>query len=163
MRVEVACTQTILGELCAAVHGREVIFLHTRESAESLFPGITLGSEREGRAVATLFEELHEYLQGERRTFSFVPRLPRAGSASNRVYSEVLKIPYGSVSTYGEIAEKSGTSPRAVGRILKGNRTLILIPCHRVIASRGWGGFALGLEKKLLLLKIEGAVKDKGE
>ncbi len=73
------------------------------------------------------------------------------------VYREVLKIPIGQVRTYKQIAEAIGKpkAVRAVGRALKKNPYTILIPCHRVVAENGLGGYSLGIEKKRKLLEKE--------
>ena len=67
----------------------------------------------------------------------------------------LLNIPAGEVRTYGEIAKELHTSPRAMGQALGANPLPILIPCHRVIAADGLGGFACGLEWKKKLLQFE--------
>lgn len=70
---------------------------------------------------------------------------------------EVVKIPPGKVTTYGRLARRLKTSPRAVGQALKRNRRPIVIPCHRVVASDGAiGGYRLGIERKISLLRCEG-------
>ena len=59
-----------------------------------------------------------------------------------KVFEEVCKIPEGETRTYKEIAEKVGTSPRAVAKILSKNQNPIIIPCHRVVRSDGkLGGY----------------------
>lgn len=71
----------------------------------------------------------------------------------------VSQIPSGMVVTYGDIARalKSPRSARAVGNALNKNKTLIVIPCHRVVRSDGGvGGYVLGTEKKIELLTKEG-------
>jgi len=74
-----------------------------------------------------------------------------------KVYNLVSKIPKGKVTTYKTIAEKLKTSPRAVGKALNVNPWPIKIPCHRVIHANGKiGGYKLGAEKKIKLLKKEG-------
>jgi len=78
-----------------------------------------------------------------------------------KVYKEVCKIPKGQVRTYKQIADKIGSSPRAVAKILSQNPTPIIVPCHRVIRSDGkLGGYTFkGKRKdkmKLGLLKKEG-------
>ncbi|MEM3892659.1 MAG: MGMT family protein [Thermofilum sp.] len=157
MSVEVACAQTSLGKLCAAVREREVLLLHTEDFlARTSLPGIAEPAAG-GDLAASLLEELQEYLCGERRVFSYRPRLPEEG-VSSRVFREVLRIPYGEVTTYGQLARRTGLGPRAVGRILGRNPVLVLIPCHRVVGSRSLGGYALGAERKRLLLMIEGAL-----
>ena len=70
-----------------------------------------------------------------------------------RVYRAVQKIPYGSTATYGEIAHQVGTSPRVVG--LARNPTPLIIPCHRVVAADGIGGFSPAVEIKEGLLAME--------
>jgi methylated-DNA-[protein]-cysteine S-methyltransferase len=72
-----------------------------------------------------------------------------------RIYREVQKIPYGSTSTYGEIAVKLSTSPRLVGLAMKRNPTPLLIPCHRVVAKDGLGGFTpdIGIKEQLQALE----------
>ncbi|OIO69129.1 MAG: cysteine methyltransferase [Zetaproteobacteria bacterium CG1_02_53_45] len=67
----------------------------------------------------------------------------------------LLEIPAGEVRTYGELARLLHTSPRAMGQALGANPLPILIPCHRVIAADGLGGFACGVEWKKKLLKFE--------
>ncbi len=83
-----------------------------------------------------------------------------------RVYKEVSKIPKGKTSTYGEIAKKLKTSPRAVGQALKRNPYAPQIPCHRVICSDGTlGGYSgkMNSPKKSKLLKQEGVVISNGK
>ncbi|HLE06784.1 MAG TPA: MGMT family protein [Candidatus Nanoarchaeia archaeon] len=73
------------------------------------------------------------------------------------LWSLVRKIPKGKVSTYGILAKKLGTSPRAVGQALKKNTKLIIVPCHRVIKSNGeLGGYVNGAKEKKRLLESEG-------
>lgn len=67
----------------------------------------------------------------------------------------LLTIPAGEVRTYGEIAKVLNTSPRAMGQALGANPLPLLIPCHRIIAADGLGGFACGLEWKKKLLQFE--------
>jgi len=73
----------------------------------------------------------------------------------SRVYHAVQKIPYGSTVTYGEIAQKVGTSPRVVGQAMARNPTPLVIPCHRVVAADGIGGFSPSVEIKEELLAME--------
>tara|TARA_Y100001970_G_scaffold90531_1_gene114181 strand:+ start:10113 stop:10562 length:450 start_codon:yes stop_codon:yes gene_type:complete len=75
-----------------------------------------------------------------------------------KIWSQIQKIPYGKTKTYGEIAIKSNTSPRYVGKICGQNKNLIVIPCHRVIKKDGSiGGYSGmgGINLKKKLLKIE--------
>ncbi|MGA2161778.1 MAG: MGMT family protein [Methanoregula sp.] len=74
---------------------------------------------------------------------------------SSRIYQAVREVPYGSTATYGKIAVQVGTSPRAVGRAMAHNPTPLVVPCHRIVAANGIGGFSPALEIKELLLALE--------
>ncbi len=77
-----------------------------------------------------------------------------------KVYEAILKIPKGQVQTYGQVARVIGKpkAARAVGQALKKNRWAPQIPCHRVVASAGLGGYSGGLSRKRQLLRREGAL-----
>ena len=80
---------------------------------------------------------------------------------SEDVYSMLLTIPKGKVSTYGDLAKALGNpaASRHVGRILSKNPNPIKVPCHRVVMSNGKiGGYALGTQKKKELLQNEGVI-----
>ena len=101
--------------------------------------------------------ELSEYFAGVRRHFD-LPICPEGTEFQKRVWEELRKIPYGETRSYGEIAEAVGSKrfSRAVGGANHRNPILILIPCHRVVASDGsLGGFAAGARLKARLLKLE--------
>lgn len=102
--------------------------------------------------------QLQAYLAGARRDFSVPVRQPGT-LFQDRVWRALQDVPYGRTVTYGELAAKAGhpKAVRAVGGALNKNRVPILVPCHRVLASEGLGGFACGREWKLALLGIEGA------
>lgn len=73
------------------------------------------------------------------------------------MFELVKKIPKGKVTTYKILAKKLRMHPRKVGIILKSNKELIKIPCHRVVCSNGMiGGYMAGKRKKIELLKKEG-------
>ena len=80
-------------------------------------------------------------------------------AVSARIYRTVREIPYGSTATYGGIARQVGTSPRAVGRAMAHNPTPLVVPCHRVVAASGIGGFTPALEIKEQLLALEKKAK----
>ena len=105
-----------------------------------------------------LRRQLGEYLEGERRVFSVPLDLDLTGSFAGRVLAFVREIPYGRTVTYGEVARAVGCpgGARAVGGAMGRNPLPILIPCHRVVAADGPGGFSGGISK-LRLLELEGA------
>ncbi|MEN3274691.1 MAG: methylated-DNA-[protein]-cysteine S-methyltransferase [Massilia sp.] len=97
--------------------------------------------------------------------FTFDLPLFEAGSAfQKRVWTAISAIPRGSVRTYGRIAKEIGSAPRAVGQACGANWFPLVIPCHRVTAAGGLGGFASSddengfhLSVKRWLLRHEGA------
>ena len=74
-----------------------------------------------------------------------------------KVWKELKKIPYGETRTYAQVARKVGSPQafRAVGSACGRNPFLLFVPCHRVVAQKGLGGFALGLKAKSFLLSHE--------
>jgi methylated-DNA-[protein]-cysteine S-methyltransferase len=74
------------------------------------------------------------------------------------IYEIVQAIPRGETRTYGQVAERIGKpgAARAVGRAMATNPFAILVPCHRVVAKKGLGGFLWGTEMKEKLLRLEG-------
>ena len=91
-------------------------------------------------------------------TLAKYPLAPDPGADFTRtVRQRMRQIPWGTAMTYREIAEELGNpkAMRAVGQACASNRLLIVIPCHRVVAQSGLGGFAMGLEWKQKLLELE--------
>lgn len=95
----------------------------------------------------------------------FVPPIHMTGTPfSIEVWNILLDIPYGTTTTYGEIAKTvarkrqlSGMSAQAVGSAVGHNRISIIIPCHRVVGKNGsLTGYAGGIDKKIQLLMMEG-------
>ncbi len=75
---------------------------------------------------------------------------------AQKVLNETRRIKYGTTLTYSELAERIGIrSARAVGRALSINPILIVIPCHRVVAKNGIGGYSAGVDIKKRLLELE--------
>lgn len=101
---------------------------------------------------------LADYFAGKVVEPSLLP-LATAGTVfQQKVWDILLEIPYGTTVTYGEIAERISPtmSAQAVGNAVGANRLPIIIPCHRVVAANGIGGFSDGLAIKRQLLAIEG-------
>ena len=71
-----------------------------------------------------------------------VPLVTRGSEFQQRVWQALCRIPAGQVRTYGELAKELGTAPRAVGAACRTNPRPILVPCHRVVAAYGKGGYA---------------------
>jgi len=104
----------------------------------------------------SLKSDLERYFKGERIDFRhYDVNLAELSCFVQIVLEEVRKIPYGKVVTYKELADRLKTSPRAIGQALKKNPVPIVIPCHRVVAKNGLGGFSAGIDIKKELLRLE--------
>lgn len=102
-------------------------------------------------------QELNEYFQGRRKSFS-IPLKLNGTEFQKSVWNELLKIPYGQTKTYLDVAKalNNPNASRAIGNACNKNPLLILVPCHRVVGTNGsLVGFALGLDVKKELLKLE--------
>ncbi|MET7285537.1 methylated-DNA--[protein]-cysteine S-methyltransferase [Streptomyces sp. NPDC005573] len=112
-----------------------------------------------------LFQEavrqLDAYFAGELKEFR-LPLRTHGTEFRERVWEALDAVPYGATTTYGEIARRIGASRaavRAVGGAIGANPLLIVRPCHRVIGADGsMTGYAGGLERKVRLLTLEGAL-----
>lgn len=105
-------------------------------------------------------KELDEFFAGKRRDFD-IPLLFVGTDFQKAVWNELLKIPYGTTISYGEMARRLGMpqAVRAVANANGANAISILAPCHRVIGSdRSLTGYGGGLAAKRTLLEIEGAL-----
>ena len=101
--------------------------------------------------------EIEDYLAGRLQEFT-VPWQLNLSPLDHRVLIEMAKVPYARSTTYGELARNSGQSTgasRVVGRICGINPIPLVIPCHRVLAADGLGGFGGGLDMKRWLLQLE--------
>ena len=106
---------------------------------------------------------LDRYFKGEKPQISELDLAPIGSDFAKNVWKLLCEIPYGKVTTYGEIAKKvakimnkSAMSPQAVGGAVGHNPISIIIPCHRVVGTNGsLTGYAGGIDKKIFLLKHE--------
>ena len=120
-----------------------------------------LPADREERDLPVFRETrrwLEAYFSGSAPDF-LPPLAPEGTPFRRRVWEALLTIPYGETVTYGELAKRLSTAPRAVGSAVGRNPVSILIPCHRVVGSGGLTGYAGGLERKRALLELEGNTK----
>ncbi|MFY8053249.1 MAG: methylated-DNA--[protein]-cysteine S-methyltransferase [Armatimonadaceae bacterium] len=123
------------------------------ETPDELLPHVPT----DNAAALQLVEELNGYFRGELRRFT-VPLSPKGTAFQQQVWDALQEIPYGSTTTYGALAKLLGNAGamRAVGAANGANPIWLLIPCHRVVGSKGLHGYAGGLERKAWLLRHEG-------
>lgn len=106
-------------------------------------------------------QQLEEYFRGKRSEFDLPIDLTPVHGFPRRVLSELARVPYGTVTTYGALASRAERpkAARAVGTVMNRNPVPIVLPCHRVIGSTGkLVGYGGGLERKEALLRLEGAL-----
>ena len=96
---------------------------------------------------------LHAYFAGQ--AAELPPLAKPATPFQQKMRAGLLAIPFGEVRTYGRLAGQLNTAPRAMGQALGANPLPILIPCHRVVAADGLGGFGCGRAWKKKLLDFE--------
>lgn len=131
--------------------------------------GSTMGGEAVMKkavpVLAAAEEWLDAYFAGQRPAIASLPLAPQGSSFRKTVWEILCEIPYGGVTTYGEIARemarrmgKASMSSQAVGGAVGHNPVSIIIPCHRVVGTNGsLTGYAGGIDRKIQLLSLEGA------
>lgn len=125
--------------------------------------GVDWGGKRwVGLPSALLLEakrQLDGYFSGKLKRFD-LPVAPSGPPFERHVWQLMCDIPYGETRTYGDLAAALAAAPRAIGQACGRNPIPILIPCHRVLAADGLGGYSggRGIETKRRLLMLEGAL-----
>lgn len=156
-----SCKTALLGEVFVASteKGLCMVDFLTSEKAflqklEGRFRGEVIRNDRRNKKALT---QIDRYLKGKITKFD-MPLDLRGTPFQKRVWNALLKIPYGHTRTYQDVARSIGhpRAFRAVGNANGSNCIPLIIPCHRVIASRGGlGGYGYGLEAKRRLLDLE--------
>ncbi len=116
---------------------------------------------RAPKAVDGVRRELDEYFDGRRKSFDLSVDLRGVAPFSVTVLGELALVPYGATATYGELAARAGhpQAARAVGMVMNRNPIPIVLPCHRIVGASGsLVGYGGGLERKVELLRLEGAM-----
>jgi methylated-DNA-[protein]-cysteine S-methyltransferase len=101
-------------------------------------------------------DQLKSYFLGDLKDFD-LPLMPEGTDFQKSVWNVMLETPYGQTKTYGEVGKLIGNpkASQAIGSACGRNPIPFIIPCHRILAANGLGGFALGLECKKDLLGLE--------
>jgi methylated-DNA-[protein]-cysteine S-methyltransferase len=122
-------------------------------------PDMVGGGRAEANAVLAA-DQIAEYLGGQREEFDLVLDWEGVDTMHRRVLETLCETaPYGSTVTYGELGRRSGVEDaREIGVHMARNPLPLVVPCHRVVAADGLGGFGGGLELKRRLLELEGVL-----
>ena len=158
-------TDSPVGELLVASTDRGLCRIAYRpdDALDELAGDFGVRVLRLPRRLDLVRRELDEYFEGHRREFDLQLDLSPVGSFHREALHELALVPYGQVTTYGALAKKIGHphAARAVGGAMNRNPIPIVLPCHRVVGANGkLVGYAGGLDRKELLLKLEGAMLD---
>ena len=105
-------------------------------------------------------KQLDQYFEGNRRVFE-LPLNPQGSDFQQRAWQVIASVPWGETISYGTLAMLSGSpgASRAAGSACGRNPIVLLVPCHRVVASGGGlGGYGAGMHRKLWLLEHEGSL-----
>ena len=116
---------------------------------------------RSPKPIDEVRRQLDEYFEHSRRMFELDLDLRLTADFSRRVLEELAKVPYGEVTTYGNLAARAARprAARAVGTVMNRNPIPIVLPCHRVVGANGsLTGYGGGIERKEALLRLEGAL-----
>lgn len=103
---------------------------------------------------SVISRQVDEYFEGRRKKFELPLKLT-GSDFQQRLCQRLLDIPYGETMTYGELAKQLGSSARAVGGACRRNPIPLIIPCHRVVAANGLGGFSGATEGTKVNVKIK--------
>jgi methylated-DNA-[protein]-cysteine S-methyltransferase len=151
-----------IGPLTLVAGARGITNIHFPEHAPRL-------AETAKRRMPEAVDQLDAYFAGERRAFELGLDL-RGNPLQSAVWRQLLEIPYGKTTTYGEVAGRIDESlydpglepyrrPRVVGAAIGSNPVAVVVACHRVIGADGsLTGYYGGLERKKLLLDLESQV-----
>lgn len=148
-----ALINTPFGAVAISAYGNQLaIELLTESPSESDYPSAhTL--------VATAYAQIKAYLQQANTQFNLPVNL-YGTDFQQRVWHAIAAIPFGQTRTYGQLAYQIGSGSRAVANACGANNLPLVIPCHRVVAQNGIGGFMQskqnGLSVKKWLLQHEG-------
>lgn len=155
---------TELGDVLAAVTGKGLVataFADSPHIRAAVSARLGLADADDPAPAAGVLAQLREYFAGRRRVFEVDVDWRLMSTAQRRVLGTLYEtVPYGTVVTYGELAMRSGSGipPRGIGSIMGSNPIPIVVPCHRVVAGDGLGGFSggSGVDSKRRLLTLEG-------
>lgn len=163
MRLLVEGLQTPIGPIAFASGPRGLVALELDSTPGSLKKRLRAlepeASLEEGSGSAA-YQALQRYFSGELEALDGLEVAPRGSAFQQRVWSALRGIPPGATATYGQIAKRLGVprGSRAVGGANGKNPIALVIPCHRVVAQGGLGGYSSGLSKKRWLLAHEQAL-----
>jgi methylated-DNA-[protein]-cysteine S-methyltransferase len=159
--------ETPVGTLLVAASGRGLCRIsfdpEPEREAERLARVFGARVLRASRPLEDVRRQLDEYFDEKRTDFELAVDLSPAADFTRQVLTRLAKVPHGQLTTYGALAKAAGRpqAARAVGTVMNRNPIPIVLPCHRVVGANGdLVGYGGGLDRKRLLLTLEGALLD---
>ena len=148
-----------LGAIINAPFGAVGIFIFNEQVSIELLTEKHAAKPAENKTVQIIVSQITAYFNNVNHVFK-LPINQRGTPFQQRVWQAISAIPRGQVLTYADIAAQIGSGARAVANACGANNLPIIVPCHRVVAKNGLGGFmqgnADGLKVKRWLLEHEG-------
>ncbi|RCG32567.1 methylated-DNA--[protein]-cysteine S-methyltransferase [Sphaerisporangium album] len=161
--VAFAAVPTRVGTVMAAVTRTGVVSAAFRDGARArgrVLEQLDATQVDDPDLTALVREELAAYFAGELKKFTVPVDWRLMSPLQRRVLGTLYtRIAYGEVITYGDLGalSRAGVDARAIGTVMGSNPIPIIVPCHRVVAGNGIGGFSgTGIETKRWLLTLEG-------
>lgn len=106
------------------------------------------------KTIQYVCNQINDYCTGTLKDSQFDVSIRISGTDFQiKVWSQLQKIAYGQVRTYGDLAKQLKTSPRAVGNACRANPVALLVPCHRVISASGMGGYSGETDGSMVAIK----------
>jgi methylated-DNA-[protein]-cysteine S-methyltransferase len=164
--VAYASADSPLGELTIFVTPRGVVRVaYENEPDDLLFEELSDGVSprllRDPGRTDAARAEIEDYFEGRRQSFDLPIDWSLVHGFAVGVLQATARVPFGEVSSYGEVAAEAGSprAARAAGNALASNPIPIVVPCHRILhADGGLGGYSGGLDRKRFLLRHEGTL-----
>ncbi|MDX1915897.1 MAG: methylated-DNA--[protein]-cysteine S-methyltransferase [Methylophilus sp.] len=154
-----AVVEAPFGLIAILTHGMQVDILFLGHASVEL-------KESPTKIAQQIAAQIQTYLDNANIGFN-LPLVYKGTAFQRRVWSAISAIPLGQTRTYSELAAQIGSGPRAVANACGANHLPLVVPCHRVVAKNGLGGFMggkeAGLKIKKWLLQHEGAMNKKGQ
>lgn len=146
------CSDAKFDALINAPFGAVTISLHENRLSINLLAEspFTEGISSTHPLVKQAYEQVMQYLQQPSTQFD-LHITGRGTPFQQRVWKAIEAIPFGQTITYGELSKKIGSGPRAVANACGANQLPLVIPCHRVVAKKGIGGFMQGKHNGLII------------
>jgi methylated-DNA-[protein]-cysteine S-methyltransferase len=163
--MQTALLDTPIGTLNVGATARGLRLVQFPRDRERDQPFVTSEAGKPDRTaeaqLGEALQQLTEYFDGSRTHFDIALDWYGVNGLRLTVLQLLAEVPFGETVTYGDLAKGSGaglTASQAVGGIMGSNPLPIVVPCHRVLAADGLGGFGGGLRTKEWLLAWEGVM-----